>query len=199
MIPGVLSYGLGAYYTFDFLLAAFLFTGVIASGNLFGTDADALMKSVRELAGETEDADIIAKAKQSINMVKIVKSLNEVSSIMKERSSDNSKTSSLQSLSAYLALSKAEKDYGFDPSNYDISEAQALKLAAQFVRFDLNDDGVLELSEVEKLFQDLGLNLSTSEVEAAIEVLDQRKTGVVEFDEFAAWYTNRFPEPKTEQ
>ena len=61
-------------------------------------------------------------------------------------------TDTLKNLSAYLALQRAEERYGFDPSRYGLSEPEALRIAAVFAEFDVNDDGKLELSELRTLW-----------------------------------------------
>jgi len=197
-VLGVLSYGLALNYGINAIFGAFLLVSVLASGNLFGADATALMKAVKDLAGEGEDMEIVAKAKQAANMIKVVQSLSKVSSLLSEKIGNpdeaSSKLSSLERLSAYLTLQKAERDYGFDSSKHNITNAQALMLAANFARFDVNDDGALELSEVQKMFDSVGEgDMTTEEMQAAIDLLDRRGSGLVEFDEFVAWYAS----PKT--
>jgi hypothetical protein len=61
-------------------------------------------------------------------------------------------TDSFKNLSAYLALQRAEERYGFDPSKFGLSEKEALRIAAVFAEFDVNDDGQLELSELRTLW-----------------------------------------------
>lgn len=60
--------------------------------------------------------------------------------------------STLANLSAYLTLQRAEDKYGFQPSKYGLSEAQAADVAGVFSAFDRNDDGRLELSELKTLW-----------------------------------------------
>eukprot|EP00873_Tetraselmis_striata_P021382 jgi/Tetstr1/441646/TSEL_029871.t1 len=157
-------------------------------------DVDALLSAVQELGsgGKTKQLDVVAKAREAINMVKVVQSLNQVSDILKETGHDSKST--LDSLGSYLTLSRAERD-GFNPSKFGLSEAEAADIAVKFSKFDLNDDGVLELSEMEKLFSEAEVDLSPEEQQAALKVLDKRSSGTVEFDEFVEWYCNKIPEP----
>ena len=64
--------------------------------------------------------------------------------------------STLQNLTAFLTLSKAEEK-GFDPSKYELTEEQAGQLASVFAKYDTNDDMVLELSEIQRLLYALTL------------------------------------------
>lgn len=200
----VVSTGIGLYYTFN---AAF---GVVTAVGLLGSKAasssaesDAMMKAVRMLAGEESRIDLISKAQQAINMVKIVRSLNEVQSLLSQKVGDEQQLTSLESLAAYLTLANAEKDLGFDPAKYGLNEGEALKIAAKFARFDSNDDGTLELSEMEQLFRAvcdekdecLIISFSPEELQAAMDVLDQNNNGAVEFDDFVGWYLAQLPEP----
>jgi hypothetical protein len=63
-----------------------------------------------------------------------------------------SRGSSLANLSAYLALQRAEEVYGFEPERYGLTEAEAADIAGVFSRFDVNDDGRLEQSELRTLW-----------------------------------------------
>jgi hypothetical protein len=60
--------------------------------------------------------------------------------------------SSLANLSAYLTLQRAEEMYGFEPAKFGLSEAQAADIAGVFSRFDTNEDGRLEQSELRRLW-----------------------------------------------
>ena len=57
----------------------------------------------------------------------------------------------MESLSAYLTLSHAENNYGFKPEKYGLSEKEATSIAVVFSRYDANDDGVLQTSELGNL------------------------------------------------
>lgn len=62
------------------------------------------------------------------------------------------KGSSLSNLSAYLTLQRAEEVYGFKPEQYGLTEAEAADIAGVFSRFDINEDGQLEQSELRNLW-----------------------------------------------
>mmetsp|Transcript_4911 Transcript_4911/g.11907 ORF Transcript_4911/g.11907 Transcript_4911/m.11907 type:complete len:137 (-) Transcript_4911:57-467(-) len=128
-------------------------------------------------------------------MVKIVQSLNEISKTMKTQTKEET-VSSLDRLTAYLTLTNAQKNFGFDPSKYNLSDSEAQRLAVKFARFDENDDGLLEKSEMENLFQAMDMELTPEEIDAALDLLDKRKSGFIEFDEFVDWYAKQIPVPK---
>lgn len=56
----------------------------------------------------------------------------------------------LQNLQVFLTLQKAEEK-GFSPDKYGLTPDQAADLAVIFTKYDINDDMVLEPSEVRKL------------------------------------------------
>lgn len=58
----------------------------------------------------------------------------------------------MENLSAYLTLSHAEKEFGFQPEKYNLTEAEAAKVAVVFSRYDQNEDGVLQISEIGNLW-----------------------------------------------
>jgi hypothetical protein len=60
--------------------------------------------------------------------------------------------SSLSNLSAYLALQRAEEQFGFAPDKYGLTEAEAANIAGVFDRYDTNEDGKLEQSELRNLW-----------------------------------------------
>lgn len=60
--------------------------------------------------------------------------------------------STLENLSAYLILVRAKEDFGFDPAVYNLTDEDATRIANQFSQYDLNDDGVLEVLELGRLW-----------------------------------------------
>ena len=70
-----------------------------------------------------------------------------------EKAGENADTTStLQNLSAYFIVAKAEKEQNFDPSKYGLTPEEVNRIALSFAALDLNDDGVLELSELRQLW-----------------------------------------------
>lgn len=69
---------------------------------------------------------------------------------LQERGGSDIAAGSLQNLSVYLLLQKAEAS-GFKASDYELSGDEAATIAAVFSKYDLNDDFVLSTTEVNKL------------------------------------------------
>ena len=94
----------------------------------------------------------------------------------------------LGQLSAYFVLSQAEKN-GFEWSDVEgLTEQSATKAAGVFSKYDANDDYKLEMNEFKKLCDDAEFTLNDEEVKAAMGMMDKNGNGVIEFDEFAAWW-----------
>lgn len=182
------SYLLAVYYALQALFTVITIVSLAGSSSAYGADADAVLGAVQALAarGSGSQLDVVAKAKTAINMVKVVRSLNQANNLLKQQG--GASTGTLEKLSAYLTLSNAEKSYGFEPAKYGLSEADALDIAARFARYDANDDGKLETAEMGRLFAETGLSVSEDETAAALDLLDKRGSGFVEFDEFVEWY-----------
>lgn len=60
--------------------------------------------------------------------------------------------STLSNLAEYLMLVRAKEDFGFDPAACNLSDEEASKIVNQFNKYDLNDDGVLEIRELGNLW-----------------------------------------------
>ena len=132
-----------------------------------------------QTAGPKTGINAVDKTKRAVDTVKVLLALNSVSGILKVRlaqccsccdthqgcsllaeaehaaqskqqSGDAEEFDTLRSLTAFLTLSKAEEK-GFDPAKYGLSQEEAGSIATVFSRYDTNDDGVLEQSEVNKL------------------------------------------------
>lgn len=57
-------------------------------------------------------------------------------------------------LSAYLALERAEKESGFQASTYGLTDQQAADVAVVFNQYDTNQDGKLDVAEMQRLWYD---------------------------------------------
>eukprot|EP00879_Flechtneria_rotunda_P014749 GHRR01015413.1.p1 GENE.GHRR01015413.1~~GHRR01015413.1.p1 ORF type:complete len:136 (+),score=54.13 GHRR01015413.1:499-906(+) len=119
--------------------------------------------------------------------------LESIGAQLKEVNADGSTASSLANLSAYLTLQRAEEVYSFIPSKYDLSEAQAADIAGVFSRFDTNEDGKLEQSELRALCAKLGTDITEAEAKEAIRILDSSNTGFIQFADFVEWYIGMKP------
>jgi hypothetical protein len=63
---------------------------------------------------------------------------------------DGQTADTLKNLTVFLTLQKAEEK-GFTAEKYGLSPDQAADLASVFAKYDVNDDMVLEASEVRRL------------------------------------------------
>ena len=59
------------------------------------------------------------------------------------------------------------------------------------MQFDSNEDNKLEWSEFRALCNSADFSLSDEESKKAVEMLDKRQSGYVEFDEFASWWVSK--------
>ena len=60
-----------------------------------------------------------------------------------------------------------------------------------FDHFDRNGNGTIEVGELARLLEALGASLSAEELAAGLEALDTNRNGLVDFDEFVAWWSDR--------
>jgi Ca2+-binding EF-hand superfamily protein len=60
-----------------------------------------------------------------------------------------------------------------------------------FRKFDKDSSGSIDSTEINELFLSLGANFSPEEITEALHVLDTDDSGIVDEDEFVAWWMNR--------
>jgi calmodulin len=60
-----------------------------------------------------------------------------------------------------------------------------------FNHFDANNDGVIQRSEFKALLEALDADLEPDEIQAGLDSLDDNHNGVIDFDEFVAWWGDR--------
>lgn len=65
------------------------------------------------------------------------------------------------------------------------------EVAAQFARFDTDNNGCLDASELAKLCQALGATQSLNELESALFILDVNADGKISYEEFLDWWSGR--------
>ena len=70
--------------------------------------------------------------------------------LLQSKAKDAQPADTLKNLTVFLTLQKAEQK-GFTPEKYGLTPDQAADLASIFAKYDLNDDMVLEPSEVRRL------------------------------------------------
>lgn len=192
------SIGLTFYFFAATLLDVTTFTAFSIAAFQLGANTEAFLDAVKELAGEG-DISVVGKAKTAVNTVKVVQALNALADVLMERAGENADTAStLQNLSAYFIVSKAEKEQSFDPAKYGLSAEETNRIALSFASLDLNDDGVLEMSELRQLCDKLGGNLSDDELEEAIRLLDTNRNQLIDFVEFVDFWVNKVNVPSEE-
>ncbi|MEE2828554.1 MAG: EF-hand domain-containing protein [Myxococcota bacterium] len=60
-----------------------------------------------------------------------------------------------------------------------------------FEHFDRNGNGTIEVGELARLLEALGASPSAEELAAGLEALDGNRNGMIDFDEFVAWWSDR--------
>lgn len=193
------AYFLASYFAIGVVADLFTIGVLLTSAIQYSTNTEAFMDAVKEIAGPKKalsNLSLVQKAQTAVNSLKVAQALNDISDLLKGQASQNA-SSTLYNLSAYLTLSNARDKYGFDPAQYNLSDREAGEIATIFARYDLNDDMRLEESELRRLVSQGDVNLDDSEVKAALKLLDKRKSGYIEFDEFVDWWVNKVsPENK---
>ncbi|PNW88143.1 hypothetical protein CHLRE_01g016300v5 [Chlamydomonas reinhardtii] len=179
----------GFYYVLQGLLNLSVASTLAFTAYKYGTNSVELLAAVQQLAGPATGLNVLDRAQVAVNTLKVLQTLDEIAELLKNMSFASSQRSTLQNLSAYLQLSHARETLGFDPARYGLTAAEAGEIAYVFSCYDKNEDYRLELSEVKRLCQDLGKELSDEEYKEALRLLDTSKNGFVEFDEFCAWWT----------
>jgi len=61
-----------------------------------------------------------------------------------------------------------------------------------FKKYDADNSGAIDKSELSKLCSDLGVPLDDNQLEAAIADLDVNKDGVIDLNEFSKWWFSGF-------
>jgi len=196
----VLSFGanfLGSYFAIGVFFDLFTLGAVTVSSLQFQTNSAAFLSAVQEIAGQDTGLNVIDKATQAANTLKVFNALNAISDMLQEEASKGGQGGTLSDLSAYLLLTQAKDKYGFDYEQEGLSSEEAGTIANLFARFDLNDDGRLDLFELNKLATELNSGLSEAEVKEGFRMLDKDDSRFLEFPEFVAFYKKQIKEPAT--
>ncbi|KAF6261256.1 hypothetical protein COO60DRAFT_1503069 [Scenedesmus sp. NREL 46B-D3] len=191
ILISLLGYFFACYY---FLQAVFQITALTSLGvaaRRYSTDAAVLLEAVRQLAGPASGLSVVDSAALVVNTLKVIQTLEKIGEQLQDITAGTG--SSLSNLSAYLTLQRAEEMYGFEPAKYGLSEAQAADIAGVFSRYDTNEDGRLEQSELRRLCSQLGTDISDAEAKEAVRILDSGSTGYIQFGDFVEWYMGRRP------
>ena len=65
------------------------------------------------------------------------------------------------------------------------------EIRENYDHFDANSDGFIDKSEFGELCAALGAGLSDEEVDVGFDAIDLDGNGVIDFDEFQAWWSER--------
>ncbi|BDA43763.1 hypothetical protein COCOBI_04-7790 [Coccomyxa sp. Obi] len=197
IIVQYLAYFLGLYFAIGVLLDLFLLGATAFAGINYSTNAEAFLKAVKQVAGDSPGGlSVVSKAQNAVNTLKIINALNEISDILKSKGSAGAAPAdTLKNLQVFLTLQKAEQK-GFQPEKYGLTSDQAADLAIIFTKYDVNDDMVLEASEVRKLFQEEGYDFDEAEAKEAVKLLDKNNDGIISFEEFVEWSQSKLDPAK---
>lgn len=197
--PGIiavqlLAYFAGCWYAIQAVAEAGALGAILVASRRYQADSDAILAAVQQLAGPASGFGVVDSTKLAVNTLKLISVLQGISDDLKNLSGTGVlEQSTLRNLSAYLTLQSAAEKFGFDAGKYGLTEAQAADIAAVFSEFDSNDDGRLELSELRRLCDLVGKQLSDEELKEAIKLLGGRDSTHVYFTDFAEWYLGLKP------
>lgn len=74
----------------------------------------------------------------------------------------------------------------------NLSEDDLAEIREIFDHFDANGDGVIQRSEFAALLEALDANAGSEEVQAGLDALDDNRNGLIEFEEFLKWWSDRY-------
>jgi hypothetical protein len=185
------TYFLAIYYLIQSVFEVGAIAIIIVGALKYRTNAAALYEAVQQLAGPQSNFSVVNQAELAVNSVKVMQALDRAMDVLKDEFRSGSDANTMENLSAYLTLQRAQQVFGFKPEKYGLSEREAADIAMVFSRYDVNDDGKLQCSELRSLCSRLGQDLSGPEVEQAVRMLDKSNSGVVEFNAFVEWWTRR--------
>jgi hypothetical protein len=175
-----------------------------------GASPEALLAAVKTIAagsgtaGAASGLMLADRAANAVNAVKVTAALDAIAGLVQSGSSSSSKgasssssggapnaASTLRDLSAFLVLQQAERNQGFVPDTFGITEKQAMDWAFVFADADKNNDGALSELELKEMCASLGVELSADEARAVRSAIDTNGDGQVTFGEFAQWFAER--------
>lgn len=186
-----LCFAFGIYVGISAVLDLFSLLTVAAATARYSTSADAFLVAVEEMAGADASAfGVVDKARQAVNMVKVIQALDAILFLLK---STSDKEDFLNDLGGYLSLERAERLFQFKPQEYGLTDAEAADIASVFSKYDLNDDGTIDLGEFKLLCstEKTAAALTNEEVDAAFKLLDKGDTGAITFNEWVAWWVEK--------
>eukprot|EP00793_Prasinoderma_coloniale_P000426 PRCOL_00005411-RA len=184
------SFGLGATFAFNFLGGVVALGASATAAVLFGANAEAFLEAVKARSEAGGGVEPLAKVRDASKALEIYNTLRELSDTLQESSTTTASgvaAGTYSNLAAFLLVEDAMKTW--DPSEFGLTEADAVRVARAFAEYDTDRSGVLEAKELEAILEKLGMKLDGEEdLEYALEALDTNKDGVIQFKEFVAWW-----------
>jgi hypothetical protein len=223
-IVEVLTFGVGGAFAVE-AFAQFIIFGTFLANSLFlgFTDLHAFVDAVQTLSGESErnkiasvpGVDAARDAAFAVDATRRLASLRLCVDDAVRKTPETANMSGVERLGALLELSVAETVYDFRPSDFKLSESEAMRVASLFARFDDDADGFVSQAEVAALLRSAA-DSASAEVLAemawdpyaatfayddddddpgalAMAVLDADGDGRVSLEEFVAWWRGGCP------
>ena len=143
VVAQAVAYLVAGYYATGAVFDVFKLGTVILARINFDVNSAAFLEAIKGLAGTTGLATV-DKAREAVNSVKILAALDTLADQIKEQKklsmgSSGGKADMLSDLGAYLTLSKAQKNHGFEAEEFGLTDAEAAEIAVVFGRFDLSE------------------------------------------------------------
>jgi alpha-D-ribose 1-methylphosphonate 5-triphosphate synthase subunit PhnG len=141
VIGQALAYGLAGYYVAGAAFDFFKLGAVIVAAINYNVNSASFLAAIEALAGASATGlNVADKALDAANSIKVLQALNTMADMLRaEGGAEGNATSSgnmLLDLGAYLTLEKAQRQYGFEASNFGLTDAQAAEIATVFSKFD---------------------------------------------------------------
>ncbi|KAL4522242.1 hypothetical protein Ndes2437B_g07978 [Nannochloris sp. 'desiccata'] len=200
IIGQAIAYLLAGYYATGAVFDFFKLGAVLVARYNFSVNSGAFLEAIEDIAGGTTGLGVADKATQAVNSIKVLDALNKMADLLKDQANGNGIRSPptdksidmLSDLGAFLTLQRAQSTYGFNATEFGITDEEAAAIAVIFGKFDLNDDGVLSEDEFRKLCNQFAPELNTAEeVKAALAKIDTNKDGSIQFTEFVRFWTKQ--------
>ena len=176
------------------LLSAYLYSLVT-----FETaDLKKFMSATQQL-GDTEHiigALTPASMRRATSSMKVVSLLNQIRDALHEEAElITPHYSTLHNLAAYFEYANAKEKFGFVPSNYGISEQEAMRIASLFSEHDKDGTGELDGDKLKVLLSSMGHDVTDMDCNIALRMLDKEEDGVVSLNDFVEWYVKGISVP----
>ena len=228
-IVEVLAFGVGGAFAVESFAHVVIFGTFVANAFFFGfTDLHAFVDAVQTLSGEKNREKrkmalaslpgVTGTARDAAFAVDATRRLASLRACVDEavrKTPETANMSGVQRLGALLELSVAETVYDFRPSDFALSESEAMRVASLFARFDDDADGFVSRAEVAALLRSAADSASAEVLDAmawdpyaatfasdddendpgalAMAVLDADDDGRVSLEEFVAWWRGGCP------